>query len=69
KKSMGIILSGMGDDGARGLSAIRQVGGKTIAQDERSSTVFGMPKAAIAREAVQVIVPVSKLATQITKML
>ncbi|MEL6406227.1 MAG: chemotaxis-specific protein-glutamate methyltransferase CheB [Chloroflexota bacterium] len=69
KKSMGIILTGMGDDGARGLSAIRQVGGKTIAQDERSSTVFGMPKAAIAREAVQVIVPVSRLATQITKML
>lgn len=69
KRGMGIILTGMGDDGARGLYAIRQAGGITMAQDERSSTVFGMPKAAIAREAVQIVVPVSKLATQITKML
>ncbi len=45
--ALGIILTGMGDDGARGLLAMKQAGAKTVAQDEASSIVFGMPKEAI----------------------
>lgn len=52
KKSIGIILSGMGKDGTKGLSAIKENGGLTIAQDELSSVVFGMPKSAVDAGAV-----------------
>jgi two-component system chemotaxis response regulator CheB len=45
--SVGIIMTGMGDDGAKGLLEMREVGAQTIAQDEESCTVFGMPKVAI----------------------
>jgi two-component system chemotaxis response regulator CheB len=45
-EAVGIVLTGMGDDGARGLLAMRQVGAFTVAQDEESSVVFGMPRVA-----------------------
>ncbi|HEB86442.1 MAG TPA: chemotaxis protein CheB, partial [Gammaproteobacteria bacterium] len=49
--ALGIILTGMGDDGAAGLAEMRNAGASTIAQDERSCVVFGMPKEAIRRGA------------------
>ena len=51
-KSIALIMTGMGDDGADGLAAIQSVGGMTLAQDQRSSVVYGMPKAAVEAGAV-----------------
>lgn len=67
--AMGIILTGMGDDGARGLLAMRQVGARTYAQDEETSTVFGMPHAAIEFGAVEKTVALSGLASEIIKLI
>ncbi|WP_348981208.1 chemotaxis response regulator protein-glutamate methylesterase [Bacillus sp. DNRA2] len=53
RKALGVILTGMGSDGAKGLLSIRQNGGRTIGQDERSSVVYGMPKAAYNIGAVE----------------
>ncbi len=52
-RSVGIVLTGMGQDGAEGLLALRQAGAQTIAEDEQSCVVYGMPKEAIARGGVQ----------------
>nr|WP_295883947.1 chemotaxis response regulator protein-glutamate methylesterase [uncultured Devosia sp.] len=65
RNAMGVILTGMGDDGARGLLEMRQAGSHTIAQDEESCVVFGMPKEAIQRGAAVKIVPLSRVATEI----
>ena len=55
--AVGVILTGMGDDGAQGLLEMKTSGADTVAQDEASSTVFGMPREAINRGAVDRIVP------------
>lgn len=60
--TIGILLTGMGRDGAEGLLAISQAGGMTIAQDEATSIVFGMPKEAIALGAAKLIMPVHAIA-------
>jgi two-component system chemotaxis response regulator CheB len=57
----GLILTGMGVDGARGMQALRDVGAMTIAQDEASCMVFGMPREAIAVGAIQHVVPLEKI--------
>ncbi|GAB5492162.1 MAG: chemotaxis protein CheB [Phototrophicaceae bacterium] len=69
KQTLAIILTGMGDDGAKGLLAIRQAGGTTFVQDEDSAIVFGMPQAAIRCGAVQKIIPLANLATKVKKLL
>jgi two-component system chemotaxis response regulator CheB len=51
-RAMGIMLTGMGDDGAEGLSVLHDMGGPTIAQNEKSCIVYGMPREAVARKAV-----------------
>jgi two-component system chemotaxis response regulator CheB len=59
--AIGILLTGMGDDGADGLLAMRQAGAFTIAQDEATSLVFGMPAAAIQRGAAEVVAPLDDI--------
>jgi two-component system, chemotaxis family, protein-glutamate methylesterase/glutaminase len=61
-KAVGIIMTGMGDDGAQGLYEMKEAGADTIAQDEATSIVFGMPKSAISRGAVGIVVPLDQLA-------
>jgi two-component system, chemotaxis family, protein-glutamate methylesterase/glutaminase len=65
--ALGIIMTGMGDDGAHGLLEMRQAGAATIAQDEASSVVFGMPKEAIALGAAERILPLDHLAGEIIR--
>ena len=65
--SLGVIMTGMGDDGADGLLEMRQAGAHTFAQDEASCVVFGMPKEAIERGAVDEIVPLDGLAQSILR--
>jgi two-component system chemotaxis response regulator CheB len=62
-KVVGVILTGMGADGARGLLAMRRNGARTIAQDEATSVVFGMPKEAIANGSVERVVPLDRIAS------
>jgi two-component system chemotaxis response regulator CheB len=60
--AVGAILTGMGDDGANGLLEMRRCGAHTLAQDEASCAVFGMPKEAIQRGAAEKVVPLSEIA-------
>lgn len=62
------LLTGMGDDGADGLLAIREAGGTTIAQDEASCVVFGMPKVGIARGGAMHVLPLDGIGPAITKL-
>lgn len=66
-KALGVILTGMGRDGADGLLQLRQKGGITMAQDESSSVVFGMPKEAIKLGATNTILPLPQVAMEMAK--
>lgn len=66
--AVGIVLTGMGSDGARGLLAMRDQGAMTYAQDEASCTVFGMPGAAIERGAVVRVLSLTNLATTLAQV-
>lgn len=65
--AVGIIMTGMGDDGARGMAEMREAGALTIAQDEATSVVFGMPKEAIARGGVAKVAPLQLLSAEILR--
>ena len=62
KNAIGVIMTGMGDDGAKGMLEMKEAGAYTIAQDEASCVVFGMPKEAIKLNAVDKIVPLDEIA-------
>ena len=65
RNAVGVIMTGMGDDGARGMLEMKQAGATTIAQDEATSVVFGMPNEAIKRGAVDTILPLPAIAGSI----
>lgn len=65
RNALGIIMTGMGDDGAAGLLEMHQAGAHTLAQDEDSCVVFGMPKEAVKRGAVDRLVPLHAIASEI----
>ena len=67
--AVGVILTGMGTDGAQGLLAMRQAGARTLAQDEASCVVFGMPREAIRIEAAEKVVPLSKMSHHTIEMI
>ncbi|MCY1311970.1 Chemotaxis response regulator protein-glutamate methylesterase of group 2 operon [compost metagenome] len=59
--AVGVLLTGMGRDGAEGMLALRRAGKNTIAQDQASCAVYGMPRAAIELDAAQTILPLDKI--------
>jgi two-component system chemotaxis response regulator CheB len=65
RNAVGIIMTGMGDDGARGLKEMRDAGARTFAQDEASCVVYGMPKEAIKLGAAETVLPLSEIAATI----
>jgi two-component system chemotaxis response regulator CheB len=65
RRSMGVVLTGMGSDGAEGLGAIRKVGGQTLAESEETCVIYGMPKAAIEAGVVDRAVPLPGIADAI----
>jgi two-component system chemotaxis response regulator CheB len=67
--ALGIILTGMGNDGAQGLLEMKKSGAETVAQDEASCVVFGMPKEAIACGAVSLVLPLSAIPAKISPAL
>lgn len=66
-EKIGVIMTGMGSDGAKGIVQIKKTNGYIICQDEESSTVFGMPKAAINTNCVDIVVPLNCIADEIIR--
>ena len=65
--AIGVIMTGMGDDGARGMKEMHEAGAYTIAQDEVSSVVYGMPKEALKLEAVDKELPLTQIAGEVVR--
>lgn len=68
-KALGVLLTGMGRDGALGLKALREKGCHTIAQDQATSAVYGMPKAAAALDAATEVLPLSRIAPRLVDLI
>lgn len=68
KNAVGIIMTGMGDDGARGMLELKQAGSRTIAQDEATSVVFGMPQEAIRLGGVDRVLPLQAIAAEMVRI-
>jgi two-component system chemotaxis response regulator CheB len=62
-----MILTGMGEDGVQGLLAVHQAGGRVIAQDEKTSVVFGMPGAAVAAGLADQVLPLDAIAGRLVE--
>lgn len=69
KKAIGVILTGMGSDGAKGLLNMRSQGARTIGQDEKSSVVYGMPKAAYQCGAVEIVASLDEIPQKLMSLL
>ena len=67
-ETVAVLLTGMGSDGAKGLGALRKQGAYTIAQDEASSAIFGMPKAAVDRGAVTQVLPLEHITEVVCRL-
>ncbi|MDZ4252575.1 MAG: CheB methylesterase domain-containing protein, partial [Sulfuritalea sp.] len=65
RNALGVIMTGMGDDGARGMKEMHDAGALTIAEDESSCVVFGMPREAIRHGGVDRIVPLDRISAEI----
>jgi two-component system chemotaxis response regulator CheB len=65
KNALGIIMTGMGSDGAKGMLEMRNAGSRTLGQDESSCVVYGMPKEAVKLGAVEREIPLDEIATHI----
>lgn len=67
QNAIGVIMTGMGDDGAKGMKEMHDTGAYTIAQDEETCIVFGMPAEAIKADAVDLVLPLQKIASEVLK--
>jgi two-component system chemotaxis response regulator CheB len=68
RNAVGALLTGMGKDGAEGLLAMRQAGALTLAQDEKTSVVWGMPGAAVKIDAAQHVLPLNQIAPYLLRV-
>ena len=68
-QAIGVVLTGMGSDGADGLLCLRRAGGRTIVQDEASSVIWGMPRAALELDAAERVLPLSRVGPAIVELL
>lgn len=66
-RTVGVLLSGMGQDGVAGMAAVHKLGGRTLVQDEESSVVYGMAERAVARGTVDSVVPLERLAGAVVR--
>ena len=64
-RSIGVLLTGMGSDGTKGMREIKEKGGFTIAQNEATSAIFGMPRVAIENNVVDKVLPLTSIADEI----
>jgi two-component system chemotaxis response regulator CheB len=65
RNALGVIMTGMGDDGARGMKEMHDAGARTVAEDESTCIVFGMPKEAIKLGGVDKVVPLDRIPAEI----
>jgi len=68
RNSIGVIMTGMGDDGAKGMLEMKEAGAHTLAQDEATCVVFGMPAEAIKLSAVDRVLPLSSIASEVVRL-